>query len=331
MNATPKATAQQRLARLTPKQLRETSRAELRELVAAAQVENDAAQAPLNALAERREAANRANVDRAIRSAQERVRAEAYTKLYRVCMNNFTNRDLCLEMVAAYEMEFGESGLDDTLRRNWAKNDERAAANEAEFNRQLERARAIKQTEKDRQAAAAANLAEWDKTQTAVRAERDRVEAEKRDKRLRRKNAKAKEDIRRRYERADKTELAMELDIFEESDAEILSRIEVEFTAGFDALEKQLIHLRRGRSMYAILASRVLRRHWAAVFAYLEANPLARRRDGIEAVGGDPRTGSDATYSKARHYNDLATSRNRAAYIAGSEHRRQLRTKGQTR
>ena len=44
-----------------------------------------------------------------------------------------------------------------------------------------------------------------------------------------------------------------------------------------------------------------------------------------EAVGGDPRTGSDAAYKQARHYTDLAMSRNRSAYIAGGEHRRQQR------
>ena len=321
-------TAQDQLAGLTPKELREMSREERAALIAAANAEqrsagyrpaeSDPEQDRLQALHERRQAAILASAERKARWEQAKVSGAAFSKLYKACMSNFLDRDRCLEMIAAYEVEFGESGLDDTLRRTWARNDEIRAGYEADFEIALARANAIKQDERDRQAAAAAELEERDRAQAEWRAARDRKEAEKRDQRRRRKNVKARADILARLERADKTELEVSLETLADTDEDILARIEVEFTSGWDVQTEQAEHLRRGRGMYSILAGRVMQRHWEAVLAHLVANPTARRRDGIEAVGGDPRTGSDAAYKQARDYNDLAKSRNRAAYIAGA-------------
>ena len=327
-------TAQERLAGLTPMQLREMPREERAALIAAANAEqrsagyrpaeSDPEQDRLQALHERRQAAILASAERKERWERQKVSGAAFSKLYKACMSNFLDRDRCLEMIAAYEVEFGESGLDDDLRRTWARNDEIRAGYEADFQLALARATAIKQAEADRRAAAAAELEERDRAQAEWRAARDRKEAEKRDQRRRRKNVKARADVQGRLDRADRIELEVEFETLAETDEDILARIETEFTSGFDVQEEQAEHLRRGRQMYSILAGRVLQRHWGAVLTHLEANPTARRRDGIEAVGGDPRTGSDAAYKQARGYNDLAKSRNRAAYIAGAEHRRDL-------
>ena len=131
--------------------------------------------------------------------------------------------------------------------------------------------------------------------------------------------------MQRRLDRADRTDLETELDTINASDNDILERIEVAFTSGFDVQTEQAEHCQQGRGLYSILAGRTLQRHWGAVLTHLEDNPTARRRDAIEAIGGDPRTGSKAAFKAARRYNDLAVSRNRAAYIAGAKHRRNLR------
>ena len=319
---TEEPTAQDRLALLSRRQMRKMSRADLRALVNAAQIESDAAQDRNQELADRRAASIIANDERRARSAQAAEQSAAYVALYETCMNNFTDRDRCLELIAVHDAEFGESGLANGMRKMWKLNDEQAVANEADFRRQMERVAVIKQAEQDRRDKAAAELAEWDKNRADAQAERDEAEQDEYLERRRRFNEKAKRGVQRRLDRADRTDLEVELDILEASDDQVLNLIEVAFTAGFDVQTEQAEHLRRGRGMYSVLAGRVLQRHWTAIMAHLDANPTARRRDAIEAVGGDPRTGSEAAYREARRYNDLAVSRNRAAYIAGAEHRR---------
>ena len=144
-------TAQERLARLSRRQMNKMSREELKVLIDAAQVESDAAQDRNQDLYDRRQQSIIDNDERRDRSARAAEQSAAYVALYETCMNNFTDRDRCLELIAAHDAQYGKSGLANGMRKIWKLTDDTNAEYDANYERKMAQIAADKQAEQDRQ------------------------------------------------------------------------------------------------------------------------------------------------------------------------------------